>query len=200
MISDHGERTRPEEPGRIVDVIGGDDRLARVLHAARRRDEFERHAARMKPVRRPKPAHVSVDGLEQQVDETAAALAETRGERKTTQRFAGRPGCQLIAGDADRLQLEMTAADRAADVRRSHDHLRAGPTRYGALRRHDGDDDGGGVPLPQSDQIVEPASHSTTASVAIAVARVFSRRTAISSSERSTDSGVAGASRRGDNL
>src|SRR5205823_931120 len=103
----------------------------------------------------------------------------------------------LVARNRNCLQLEMSAADRPVNVLVRDDHLRPGLARNRTLRRRDGDENGGLVPFSQLRKVVDPVAHAT--SVTTFDVADFVLRDAMSSSDRSTASAVAGASSRGDN-
>src|SRR5205814_6869086 len=101
------------------------------------------------------------DGLEEQVDETPAALAEARAERKPAQRVRPAAG-QKVACNRNGLVLEMAASDRAVDGGGGDDHLRPGLARRRAPRRRHGDDDRGLSAVAQAHEYIDPMGHRPT--------------------------------------
>src|SRR5439155_25458754 len=92
---------------------------------------------------------------------SAAALAEARAERKAAQRAAAAAGGQ-IAGDRDRLVLEMAAADRAVRVAGRDDHLGPGFARRRTLDRRHRDHDRRRSLAAQALELANPIIHAAT--------------------------------------
>ena len=186
---------------RASDGLARHDELAGVRVTVRRRDDDGIAPFATRASERVEPCHVTDDRFEQQVDETAAALAEARTEREPVQRAALSVANELVARNRDRLVLEMAAADRAVDAVGRDDHLRAGLSRRRALGGCDGDDHRGLPSVTQLHKRVEPIAHLRlhhAGTAAFAAAVTFARRVASSLIDMRIASAVAGASSFGD--
>ena len=198
------ERTRRHGDGgverriaqRTADAAGRHDQPPSGRPLDRRRDDGG-HTASAQCRERVDPTRVRADRLEDEIDETAAALAEACAERKTSLLEHGRAARgEHVARDADRRVLEVTPADGAVDRIGGDDHPRTGSAWHGAAHRHDRDEHGPLAAGEAAHERVDPVAHASTFSTAPANARAPAR-TASSSIERRISSAVAGVSSRG---
>src|SRR5215468_793234 len=109
------------------------------------------------------PAHrLPIEPLEQEGGDSAAALAEARGEREASEPRAGSGLRKRVARDPNRFELEMSATDRSVRDLRSYDHLRSGFARRRTAGRRDRDQNRAAFDGERGEQWCDPLAHRRT--------------------------------------
>ena len=146
---------------RADNAVGGDDELAGVRGGVSRGHQHARGSVASECRQRVHPVGRCNHRVEQQIDEPATALAEAGAERKASKRAAAAARDE-IAGDRDRLVLEMPTADRAVRGAGRDDHLGAGFSGRRTFDRGHRDQDRGSPVATQALELANPVAHAVS--------------------------------------